>query len=442
MPTTTSPDGRSFLSRLAPPVEAREIRAVTAAGFLFFFMWFGYFAVRPVRETVALNFIGRENVADLWIYTALFSILVIPAYGAIVAHFRRSVFVPAIYGAVAVLFAVVGLALQTGGMTSLLGKIFYVFISVMNLMLLSMFWSFLLELFDKGQTKRLFGTIAVGGSAGAFLGPFFSEFAVASIGVSGLLYVGAAMFVVAIACQRVLLRSWSGRQVSSTPAVDRPVGGNIFAGVSIIARSPYLIGIALFIVGISAVSTLLYFEQLRIVEVTFADETAQTQAFSRIDWIVQGSTMLLQFFLTGRIAKRFGVTALVTAVPVIMIAGFLTLAAASSFAVFAIVIVVRRVGEYAFVRPGREMLWSPLDNETKYKAKNTVDVPVYRGADAVIAQAQDAIGQAGVPAAGLMMIGAGVTAVWGLIGWWLGRRFESGTAAAPQRKAAVAEQPS
>jgi AAA family ATP:ADP antiporter len=428
----------NLLTRLAP-IEGREIRAVVAAFSLFFFMWAGYFSVRPVREFVAINFIGRENVADLWIFTALFSILVIPVYGTIVARLRRSVFLPAIYGTVAALFAVVGLAMQTGGMTALIGKVFYVFISVMNLMLLSMFWSFLLELFDKGQTKRLFGVIAAGGSAGALTGPFLSDVTVGTIGPSGVLYLGAAMFVIAIFCQRVLLHVWADRPTAA--AEDKPIGGNVFAGVTLIARSPYLIGIALFIVGISAVSTLLYFEQLRIVEVTFADAAARTQAFARIDWIVQGITVVCQVFLTGRIAARFGVAALLTMVPVIMIFGFLALASMSAFSVFVIVMVIRRAGEYAFVRPGREMLWSPLDKETKYKAKNTVDVPVYRGADAVIAQVQNAIQSAGLSAAGIMMIGAGVAAAWGAVGWWLGKRFENGRAALqPASGAAIARE--
>ena len=169
MTTRTSSPLGTFLTWVAP-IETREVRAVVAAFSLFFFMWAGYFAVRPVRETVAINFIGRENVADLWLYTALFSILIIPTYGTIVAQVRRSTFLPAMYGAVAILFAGVGVAMQTGGMTSLIGKVFYVFISVMNLMLLSMFWSFLLELFEKEQTKRLFGLIAAGGSAGALAG--------------------------------------------------------------------------------------------------------------------------------------------------------------------------------------------------------------------------------------------------------------------------------
>jgi AAA family ATP:ADP antiporter len=427
MTETTSPIGR-FLTRLAP-IEPRETRAVVAAFFLFFFMWAGYFAVRPVRETVAINFVGRENVADLWIYTALFSILVVPIYGTIVARFRRSVFLPAIYGFVAVLLAVCGVALQSAAMTPLLGKVFYVFISVANLLLLSIFWSFLLELFDKGQTKRLFGFIAAGGSAGALTGPFISDLTVGSIGTGGVLFVGAGMFVIAILCQRVLLGIWSRRAQTPSDAGDKPLGGNVFAGFTLILRSPYLIGIALFIVGISAANTLLYFEQLRIVEITFADATAQTRAFARIDWIVQTITVLSQILLTGRVAARFGVTALLTAVPALMMVGFLVLAGAGSFPVLVAVIVLRRAGEYAFVRPGREMLWSPLDRETKYKAKNTVDVPVYRGADYVIAQAQNAIGGAGISASGIMLIGAVTAALWGLVGWWLGRRFENGTPA-------------
>jgi ATP:ADP antiporter, AAA family len=439
MTTTRNSLLGALLTRLAP-IEPRETRAVVAAFSLFFFMWAGYFAVRPVRETVAINFIGRENVADLWLYTALFSILIIPAYGTIVARLRRSVFLPAIYGTVALLFAGVGLAMQTGGMTSVIGKVFYVFISVMNLMLLSMFWSFLLELFDKGQTKRLFGVIAAGGSAGALAGPFISDIAVDAIGTSGILYLGAAMFGLAIVCQRVLLGVWTHRSATTGPAEDRPIGGNVFAGITLIARSPYLIGIALFIVGISAVSTLLYFEQLRIVEVTFSDAAAQTRAFARIDWLVQTITVISQVFITGRIATRFGVTALLTAVPLLMVLGFLVLASSSVFAVFVAVIILRRAGEYAFVRPGREMLWSPLDKETKYKAKNTVDVPVYRGADYVIAQGQNAISAAGMSASSIMLVGAGVAGLWAVVGWWLGRRFESGDGA--ERSAAtVAELP-
>jgi ATP:ADP antiporter, AAA family len=423
--TKTSAIGR-LLTRLAP-IEPREVGAVVAAFALFFFMWAGYFSVRPVRETVG-TLLGRQAVADLWLYTGTFSILIIPVYGAVVARFKRSTFLPWTYGIVAVALAVVGLLLDPARFNPLLGKSFYVFISVVNLFLLSMFWSFLLEIFDRGQTKRLFGVIAAGGSAGALAGPLLSDLTVTTIGEAGILFVAAAMFAAAIVCQRVLLKTWTARP-GADAAEDRPIGGNVFAGITLILRSPYLLGIALFIVGISAVSTILYFEQLRIVADTFSDTSERTRIFARMDWIVQSLTVVTQIFLTGRIASRFGVTTLLTLVPLLMVVAFLGLAGYSTFVLFAAVFILRRAGEYAFVRPGREMLWSPLDKETKYKAKSTIDVPVYRGADYVGGQANVALTAIGVTPNGMMAVGAVIAAAWAIVGWWLGRRFESGSAA-------------
>ena len=184
MNTTTSSAHPGPLARLITriaPVEPREVGAVLAAFFLFFFMWAGYFSVRPVRETVA-TLLGRQAVADLWLYTSAFSILIVPVYGAVVARFKRSTFLPWTYGIVAVALAGGGLLLDPAQFNPVLGKSFYVFISVVNLFLLSMFWSFLLEIFDKAQTKRLFGVIAAGGSAGALAGPLLSDLTVTTIG--------------------------------------------------------------------------------------------------------------------------------------------------------------------------------------------------------------------------------------------------------------------
>ena len=307
-----------------------------------------------------------------------------------------------------------------------IGQFFYVFISVLNLFLISMFWSFLLELFDSGQTKRLFGIIAAGGTAGALIGPFIADMSVERIGNDGVLFLGGGLFFAAIVAQRVLLKIWRENAPSDTASQsnDKPIGGNPFAGFALVLRSPYLLGIALFIVLLSTVNTFLYFEQLRLVEITFADTTERTRVFARLDWIVQGLTILSQLFLTGRIAGRFGVIALLTIVPFAMVFGFLALAASGTFAVLAVVFVLRRACEYAFVRPGREMLYSPLDKETKYKAKNVNDVPVYRGADALSAQVNSLLGAAGFGASGVALLGAAVAAAWGFVGIWLGRRFE------------------
>ena len=436
-------------------IDPRETATVIAAFFLFFFVLGSYFAVRPVRETIA-TILGRERVADLWLYTAGFSILVVPLYGWLVGRVRRSLLLPWIYGGVAIILAGLGLSLRANESSVAVGAFFYVWISVLNLLLVSVFWSFLLEIFSSDQTKRLFGFIAAGGTAGALVGPLTTRFVVDQIGNAGVLCFGALGFVGAIVCQRILLRIWIRERVglaaaaagestslatssltasplaaSSTSAAapsrshaDRPLGGNPFEGIRVVFRSPYLMGIMLFVVLLSAVNTFLYFEQLRIVEETFHDKTRRTEVFANIDIIVQTLTIFSQVFLTGKIASRLGVRVLLTMVPVAMIAGFLLLGAFNVFAVIAATLVLRRWGEYAFIRPGREMLFGRLDTEAKYKAKSFIDVPVYRAADWVGAQVKTGIEAMGVSPAGAAVIGAVIAASWAINGWMLGRRYD------------------
>jgi AAA family ATP:ADP antiporter len=271
----------------------------------------------------------------------------------------------------------------------------------------------------------LFGVIAVGGTAGALVGPVLTDLLVQRLGNSGILYLGAGLFVLAIVCQGSLMRQRRTLAAGPSAAQDQPVGtANPFSGVLLVLRSPYLLGIALFMVLLSSVSTFLYLDQLDIVQRTFSDPAHRTQIFSRIDYTVQALTIGFQFFLTGRVAKRFGVSTLVTFVPLLMIAGFLGLALASSFAMLASVMIVRRVGEYAFIRPGREMLYSVVDTETKYKAKSFNDVPVYRGGDALAAQLQGLLQHQGTSASAIAVLGAGLAALWALVGWRLGRQVK------------------
>jgi ATP:ADP antiporter, AAA family len=411
------------LTRLAK-VEPHEAAAVVAAFFLFFFVLGSYFAVRPVRETIATT-LGRGFVADLWLYTAVFSIAIVPIYGWLVARVRRSILLPCIYGFVSVVMVLIGIALSADESNKAVGAFFYVFISVLNLMLVSVFWSFLLEMFSSEQTKRLFGFIAAGGTLGALIGPLTTRLTAETLGTSGILYLGAAGFVGAILCQRTLLGIWQPKSsAAAEQKSDKGVGGNPFSGISIVLKSPYLLGIASFVVLLSTANTILYFEQLRIVEETFTETSRRTEVFANIDFIVQSLTIFTQFFLTGRIAATFGVRALLTFLPIAMVIGFLVLAASPVFAVLAVVFVLRRWGEYAFIRPGREMLFSRLDTETKYKAKNFIDVPVYRAADYVGAQAKTAIEAVGAAPAVALVIGAAMAGLWAANGWLLGKKHD------------------
>lgn len=442
-----------LLTRVAP-IETREVPTVVASFCLFFCVLGGYFAVRPVRETVG-TLLGKERVADLYIATWVASLAIIPIYGALVARFRRSLFLPWIYGGIAVAFVIVGLTLRASDGSIAVGQFFYVFISVLNLFVVSVFWSFLLELFNNHQSKRLFGVIAAGGTAGALVGPFITDLTVAHIGNGGVLFLGAGLFLAAIGFQRTLIAIWAkgmGIPVAEpgadvAPAAsggarvrgERVIGGNPFAGFTLVLKSPYLLGIAAFVVLLASVNTFLYFEQLRLVEEAFPDVTERTRIFARLDWIVQSLTIVSQIFLTGRIASRLGLTVLLMIVPVVMIFGFLGLAASGTFIVLAVVFVGRRAGEYAFVRPAREMLFSRLDNETKYKAKSLIDVPVYRGADALAAQSKTAIEAAGLQPAAVAVIGAGIAAAWALNAWYLGRYHDAKDAAEVAANPAAAQ---
>ena len=420
-----------FLARFAS-VQPGETRAVVTAFLLLFCVLGGYFAVRPIRETVG-TILGEAITSDTWIWTAVFAIVIVPVYGWLVGRVSRAVLMPAIYGAVAVALAATGIVLRADPANMVVGRIFYVGISVINLLLVSVFWSFLLELFVAEQTKRLFGFIAAGGTTGALVGPFITDRVVNHIGISGILFFGAALFVVAIFCQRALMRELRAAPAAATtvsasagtPARGgREIGRNPFAGVAIVFKSPYLLGIAAFVILISSCNTILYFEQLRLVKDMFADPEQRAQMFARIDFIVQSLTVVSQLLITGRLAQKLGVTALLTIVPLCVMTGFVVLASSGAFLVLATVMVMRRWGEYAFIRPGREMLWSRLDTETKYKAKNFIDVPVYRFSDAVVAQLQDGLKAGGMSPAQAAMLGAGVAGIWAVNGWWLGRRYD------------------
>jgi AAA family ATP:ADP antiporter len=271
------------------------------------------------------------------------------------------------------------------------------------------------DLLSPDQSHRLFGQIAAGASLGGLVGPLLSGVLVGPLGEAGLLYLSTALLLATLPCARWLMR-WRDRNgpIGPVPATQR-IGGSIWGGLLLIARSPYLVAIAAFIIFIATANTFLYFEQARIVSATFADRAAQTRVFAAIDTAVQSLTILIQIFATGRLARRLGVSALLAAVPLIMMAGFGLLALAATFPVLAFVMIVRRVGEYALVRPGREMLFAPVDPETKYKAKNALDTFVYRGGDAISGWAYTGI--VAVASTGAVAVaGALICGLWALLG--------------------------
>ncbi len=423
----SSPPASGIAGWLARVFNVRDHEApVVGAGLAMFFLLFaGYFMLRPIRETMGVAG-GVDNLQ--WLFTGTFvaTLAVLPLYGWIASKVSRRRIVPWVFGVVVASLLGYGAAMLAQPDDVWLARTFYIWVSVINLLMISLAWSVLADVMESHEAKRLFALIAAGASLGGLAGPLLTTLLVKPLGHGGLMLL-SALLIGASAATATWLHRWRDRHplpagASSAEQRQRPLGGNPFAGATAVFRSPYLLGIAFFVLLLATVTTFLYFEQAKLVAERFADKEEQTQVFGLIDTVVQTLAILSQLFITGRIAQKLGVGVLLVAVPVVMAAGFLWLALAPVFAVFVVVMVVRRAGEYAFVRPGREMLYTVMPAEEKYKAKNFIDTVVYRGGDALSGWVKRALDVLAEHPAAAMFIGAGVAAAWALTGVALGRR--------------------
>ena len=416
--------------RLASLIAAapHEVPVVFGGFALFYLLFASYFMLRPVRETFGIAG-GVDNLQWLFLGTFLATLVVVPIYAALAKRMQRRRLLPTTYIFSAIVMAGFALGLMADPDNVWTARAFYIWRSVFNLFVISIAWSLMADIFDADQGHRLFGQVAAGGSLGGLTGPLLSGLLVGPLGHAGLLLLSTGLLLTTLIAARYLL-GWRDRHGSPGDTHDPPqarIGGSIWAGLTLILRSPCLLGIALFVILLTIVSTLLYLEQARVVEATFPDRAAQTQVFSAIDFIVQLLTIFIQVFVTGRLTRRLGVTVLLAAVPVTMMFGFGLLAVAATFPVLAFVMVVRRVGEYALVRPGREMLFTKVDAETNYKAKNAIDTFVYRGGDVIAAWTDVGIVAIGTTALAAI-VGTFVAGAWAAAGWLLGRRHDSNAA--------------
>ncbi|WP_394694920.1 NTP/NDP exchange transporter [Pseudoxanthomonas japonensis] len=424
MSTPPAPGVAGWLARLFN-VRDHEAPVVGAGLAMFFLLFAGYFMLRPIRETMGVAG-GVDNLQ--WLFTGTFvaTLVVLPLYGWIASKVARRRIVPWVFGMVVASLLAYGAAMLATPDDVWLARTFYIWVSVINLLMISLAWSVLADVMESHEAKRLFALIAAGASLGGLAGPLLTTLLVKPLGHGGLMLVSAVL-IGASAATATWLHRWRDRHplpagASSSEQRQRPLGGNPFAGATAVFRSPYLLGIAFFVLLLATVTTFLYFEQAKLVAERFTSKEEQTQVFGLIDTVVQTLAILSQLFITGRIAQKLGVGVLLVAVPVIMAGGFLWLALSPVFAVFVVVMVVRRAGEYAFVRPGREMLYTVVPAEQKYKAKNFIDTVVYRGGDALSGWVKRALDVLAEHPAAAMFIGAGVAAAWAVTGVALGRR--------------------
>lgn len=310
---------------------------------------------------------------------------------------------------------------------------FFIWASVFNLFVVSVFWSFMTDLYHPQQSKRLFGMIAVGGTLGATLGSSITSALVEPVGQINLLLVSALFLEVAARAsgaldkrEETLVLAARRDDPAGEPALNRSevIGGGVFDGIRHVLRSPYLLGIAGLMLFFTISSTFLYFQQAEIISLAFANDSAgRTRLFANIDLVVNVLTFTIQIFLTGRIMKWFGVGTALAFLPVVTLVGFGILAVAPVLAVVVVFQVVRRTGNFAVQRPAREVLYTVLDRTDKYKAKNFNDTFVYRVGDQVGAWSYTALGWFGLGLTGLAMVMLPIAVVWGGLAVWLGRRY-------------------
>lgn len=411
-----------FLMLRLLDIKSREAPPVLAGLAMFFLLFTGYFMLRPVRETMGLAG-GVDNLQWLFTGTFLATLAAFPLFGWLASTVRRRHLQSWVYGffVINLLAFAVGVVLNPGSL--LIARTFYIWLSVFNMLTISLAWSLLADVLNSTDAKHLFAMIAGGASLGGLVGPVLGVLLVGLIGHAGLLLL-SALCLAGSAIAGIALQRWRDRQPETRCEYverARPLGGNAFSGATHVLRSPYLLGTATFVLLLATVSTFLYFEQARLMRDVFPDPVRQTQVFGIIDIIVQSLALLTQFFLAGRIARRMGVGILLIAVPLLTAAGFLWLAFAPGLAVLAIVMIVRRAGEYALVRPGREMLYAVVSPEQKYKAKNFVDTVVYRGGDALSGWVKHGVDAMAAHPALAMVLGSLIALVWAGNGFLLGR---------------------
>lgn len=408
----------------AVDVKPAEVPGLVAAFSYHFLLFTAYYILRPIRDSMGVTG-GVENLDDLFGWTLIGMIAAVPLFGWISGRFRRAQFLPWIYlffGAQLIAFWALFTAQEDDAATA---RVFFVWVSVFNLFVISVFWSFMADLFNKEQGKRLFAFITAGASVGAMSGSAITSFLAESVGEVNLLLVSAAMLISTIFLMRFLL-GWSGRQsVAGERFEERAIGGNPFAGLKRVLTSPYLGGIAAFVFLMAAVNTFLYLQQAELLSIHYPDGAARTAFLGRIELTMSIVTLFLQLFAVGRLTRRAGVATMIVVVPLFVVAGFLLISVSPTLATLVAVFIARRVGQYAIVRPCREMLYTTVDRESKYKAKNVNDTLVYRTSDFVVAKGHDAIVAAfGASLSGIALVGAGVAAVWAAVALGLGRAHE------------------
>ena len=401
-------------------VKPDEIRALLLAFVFNFVVLGGYYVIRPIRDEIGADR-GVENLP--WMYTGtLIGMLIANAlYATIVARMSRRRFIPIAYR-----FAILNLLvffllmrwMPAAQERAILAPIFFIWVSVFNLFATTMFWSFMADVFTPDQGKRLFGFIAVGGSIGGIVGGVVTSSLAGKLSTGLFLLITAVMLEIAAQCVRRFPSDFRAHDDQS----EQPIGGRFWEGATHIARSPYLLGLAAFLIIYTITNTWAYFQQSDLTGHHLHDRAARTSFLANIDIAVNTITVLIQIFLTGRLMKWFGVGITLVLMPLLSGVGFAAIGFAPILTVLATFQILRRATGFALLRPAREVLFTVLRREDKYKAKSLIDTFGYRLGDITGAWSYPLMQWLGLGLVGISWVAVPFAAIWCVLSIWLGRK--------------------
>lgn len=395
--------------------DVRERRALLAAAAAYFCLLCGYYMLRSLREAMALE-AGRTHIPALFTAAFLAMLAILPLYWWLVARIPRHRLLIAVYLPVIVLFATLGTLVLQGRLGPLLAATYFVAITALNLFLISVFWSVMADRWHPSAAKRLFGFIAAGGSVGALAGPAVTALLVERLGAAHTMYLGCALLALAIVCG--ILAQTRGVPVSRA---REAVGGRALEDLARLVRSPYLLGIAGLLAASQIIGAFTYNEQARYVESAYADLEARAALFARLDFAVNVLALLFQGVIVGWLTRRGGVRASLTAMPLIAGVSFVLLALVPTGTMLLATQVVRRAADYGFFKPTREMLFTVLEPQSKFKSKSLIDTVLQRGADTLGNGAYLAIATLGI--SGIAWLCAAACGLLILCIRWLGAGY-------------------
>lgn len=407
-------------------IKSSELKIVFWSFVYFFTLLASYFILRPLRDEMGIAN-GASNMQWLFSGTFVVMLIIVPVFGYVTSKFKISSVLTFSY-----VFFIINISLfyylfKVNLFVNTLPIVFFIWLSVFNLFAISLFWSFMVDIFTSNQSKRLFGVISAGGSLGAISGPLISTSLSSKIGIGNMFLVAIILLFFSLIALKMVIRIQKNIKVNHKSTFNSfkntlLTRATLFNAIKLVIASKYLKALVLFILLYTATSTFLYFEQANIIERNIESSSERVQYFSTVDLITNTLAIFGQLFLTSKIIKQFGLSLSLSLIPLLIAIGFIILSTYTTLSIIAILLIVHRAGNYILLHPGREILYTVCNREEKYKAKNFIDTAVYRGGDAISGWVFAGLISIGYGLSFIAIIAVPIIILWGYIGFRLGKK--------------------